>query len=513
MALADSLVHLVRSLTKSEKRAFRLECMETGENCAKANYTALFDIIESSSDGDVRTIREEFEKDHKGVFSSAVSYLYRSLLDVLFRLRSNRDRSIDLYNRIAKANILFEKALVQEALDMLASVREEAARCECYEILLVASRLELEFLSFMNMPGVTEAELLERQFKVNEALKHVQAVYEQSALYELLKHRIIHKGDVRSSEQMAAMNDLVFQEHSIFISSRDSLEARKMHLLFQSYYFMTVGDRRTASQTFYELDTLFQGNTQFSENFFLYYISVIEGILANLRSLRKFEEMSYFMKRLDGLAAQSGYFKGYLMTLSALYRLLYFLDGGDYELAYEQIRGSEYLSPDKGGGSNLFFKAEITLYSALAHIGLGNYRKAGKILADGILNGDNIYGQPIYRTFRLTRLLVHYSLSDMEYVHSEIRSMKREFAKGGRALRIEKLIVDLIGGDRLRGLRVSEREKLWAQIEPGLCEIRGDVFEMQLLKVFDFTAYLESRIRRSSLSEAVRRNLPAYSQE
>lgn len=504
MTLADSLVQLVRSLTKSEKRAFRMECKES-------NYTALFDIIDRAGNLSVQQIRQEFEKSHKGVFSSAVSYLYRTVLDVLLGLRDGRDRAVSLFNRIAKANILFEKSLVPEALDVLDAVRAEAARYECYEALLYASRLELEFLSFINMPDVSEAELLEKQFRVNEALKHIQAVYEQSALYELLKHRIIYKGDVRSAKQMAAMSDLVFSEHSIFISSRDSLEARKRHLLFQSYYLMNVGDRRSASQTFYELDTLFQECPQFEENPSLYYVSVIEGILANLRSLRKFEEMSYFIERLDGIAEKSSYFQGYLVTLAALYRLLFFLDGGDFEAALEHLKSQECLSAGSAGGRNLFFKSEIALYSALVHIGLGNYKVAGKILADGILYDDNIYYLPIYRTLRLARLIVHYEMSDMEYVRSEIRSMKRDFAKGGKAHRMEQLIFDLAGGDKLRRMRRDDRERLWSQTEPELCDIRKDVYEMQLLKVFDFTAYVESKICRCPLSEAVRKNIEFYS--
>ncbi len=503
MALIDSLVQLVRSLQKSEKRAFRLACRQS-------NYTDLFDIIDGGDRLSAQQIRQEFEKNHEGAFPSAVSYLYKTLLDVLLDLRENRDRTLALFNRIAKASVLFEKSMARESLDMLEDVRKEAAQNECYEVLLYASRLELEFLSFLNMPDISETELLEKQFGINGTLKHIQAVYEQSALYELLKHRIIYKGDVRSARQMTMMNDLVFSEHSIFMSSRDSLEARRRHLLFQSYYLMNVGNRRLSSQAFYELDTLYQECPQFKENPSLYYVSVIEGILASLRSLRKFEEMVYFIERLDGIADKASYFRDYLLTLSALYKLLFFLDSGDFESALGQMKDSGCFSPER---HFTFFRPEIALYSALVHIGLGNYRTAGKILADGIFHGDSIYDLPIYRTLRLTRLIVHYEMADMEYVLSEVRSMKRVFAKDGKSHRMELLIFELVGGDRLRRMRRDEREMLWARTEPELCDIRKDVFEMQLLKIFDFTAYVESRICRVPLSETIRKNISFYSQE
>lgn len=76
---------------------------------------------------------------------------------------------------------------------------------------------------------------------------------------------------------------------------------------------------------------------------------------------------------------------------------------------------------------------------------------------------------------------------------------------------MEQLIFDLAGGDKLRRMRRDDRERLWSQTEPELCDIRKDVYEMQLLKVFDFTAYVESKICRCPLSEAVRKNIEFYS--
>ena len=45
------------------------------------------------------------------------------------------------------------------------------------------------------------------------------------------------------------------------------------------------------------------------------------------------------------------------------------------------------------------------------------------------------------------------------------------------------------------------------KIKPRLDDIRQDVFEAQLLKIFDFSAWIESEILRTSFGETLRRNL------
>jgi hypothetical protein len=74
--------------------------------------------------------------------------------------------------------------------------------------LLIASRLELEYLLALNFPQIDEKLLLNKQFRINEVMRITQKINQQSALYELLKHRVLHKGNIRSEQQKNELNDL-----------------------------------------------------------------------------------------------------------------------------------------------------------------------------------------------------------------------------------------------------------------------------------------------------------------
>ena len=49
-------------------------------------------------------------------------------------------------------------------------------------------------------------------------------------------------------------------------------------------------------------------------------------------------------------------------------------------------------------------------------------------------------------------------------------------------------------------MQQSQRMKLWQKVEPELDSIRKDIFEQQVLRIFDFTAWVEALMTNFPLS-------------
>ena len=98
-------------------------------------------------------------------------------------------------------------------------------------------------------------------------------------------------------------------------------------------------------------------------------------------------------------------------------------------------------------------------------------------------------------------------MNDLDYIYSETRSLKREIAKSGNAYRMESLILEVVGKGSYALMSLRKREQIWEKIKPRLEDIRKDVFEAQLLKIFDYTAWIESEVLRTSFSDTLRNNL------
>lgn len=50
----------------------------------------------------------------------------------------------------------------------------------------------------------------------------------------------------------------------------------------------------------------------------------------------------------------------------------------------------------------------------------------------------------------------------------------------------------------------KDREAFWEKLSPEIHELYNNKYESQLLRLFDFTAWMESKIRKEKLSEVLR---------
>ncbi|MDR2057471.1 MAG: hypothetical protein LBP83_04165 [Dysgonamonadaceae bacterium] len=496
MLKSDVLIFLVNSLSKSEKKVFSTHRKDS-------DYKVLFDIIEKEKNISSQQLKAEFEKQRENAnFNATVSYLYEVLLNELLALRENRDSHYSLFTKALKTRILFEKALYEEAFNMLDAIKEEASWLENFYALQYASRLELEYLLFVNFLDISEKELQDKHFKMNEISTSLRKINEHYTLYELLKYRIIHKGNIRSQKQRDSFNDFVISEMSMMASSNtDSFETKKLHQLFQSDYLIGAGDYKSALHSYYELNRLFETNKHLWSNPPYYYLSVIEGVLDSLRSIKSYDQMPYFIGQLKNIRHPSVEFQTNVNCLIFLYELFPLLDKGDFgasEQLMEQYRDSVLEKRDE---LNLIRQAELSLYTALIHIGLLNFKAARKDLANLIIRGKSFYAFPLYRTIRLVNLIIQYETGKDDIIHVESRSLKRELSKTHKAYRMEHLMLSFLNSQRIRMMK--KKEKMWPKFEPELMDIRNDVYENQLLKLFDFTAWIEAKILKIPLAEVL----------
>lgn len=497
MTQTDSLILLVNSLTPAERKKFR-------EGRKEKDYTELFEIIANAGEISPKELKEMFSK-HKpdANFNATVSYLYKTLLDRLVALRENHDSHFMLLNMILRARVLFEKSLYEEALVLLEQIKRKAIKYENHICLLYVYRLELEYLLIINFPDISEAQLLNKHFQVNEILKNIRKINEHSSLYELLKHRILYKGNIRTQKEKDALNDLVISEMSITASYSDSFESRKLHLLFQSNYLIGVGDYRSGLQSFRELNSLFEHEENSLSGFPIYYISTLEGVLSNLRSIKKYEDMDFFIGKLKSLKMNSENLQSNVDAIVFLYELFPKLDKGDYkaaELIINKYKDTLFTKLDQ---LNLNRRAEISLYRSLVYIGFKKFKEADKTLISAIVRENKVYSLPLYRTIRLVNLIINYELGDFDVIEFESRSIKRKIPNTDKGYGVEKIMLQIINRKR-RFMSPNERDQLWRKYEPELSRIREDVFEKQLLVSFDFTAWIESHIRKQPLEDVIK---------
>lgn len=502
MLKSESLIHLINNLTKQEKKEFSLYI----SNKPEKDYIFLFRLIDDKKISDPEELKMAFlAAKPASSFNTVVIYLFDLLIDILTRLRTEQDSYYLLFNELLHARVLYEKSMYQECFQVLKKVKEKAVYYENHFALLVAQRLELNYLLTLDFEDMDEQKLLNKQYKMNNTLKSIRQLNEQSSLYELLKYRMINRGASRSLEETQKLDDLVTCEISIVASAGvENFEIKKNHQLFQANYFITVGDYKAAFNSFVELNKLFEENSHLWNNPPVYYLMTVEGMLESLRIMHNYEGMNYFIEKLAKLSSPSSSFQLNVMYVIFIYRLFSFIDAGDFDKAGIWIAEHQASLIDKMLLLKEQQQAEMSLYIALIHLGNGEYRKARKRLSATIGRG-HLYSLPLFRTIRIVNVMIHYELGDVDYIQSEIRSIKREMSKNkGYNLKVESFLLKFLNYSFADTNR-KKRAEIWESMAEEVHALYADKYETQILRKFDFVAWVEAKIFEVPLSDILKR--------
>lgn len=502
MLKSESLIHLINNLTKQEKKEFSLYI----SNKPEKDYIFLFRLIDDKKVSDPEELKMSFlAAKPTSSFNTVVIYLFDLLIDILTRLRTEQDSYYLLFNELLHARVLYEKSMYQECFQVLKKVKEKAVYYENHFALLVAQRLELNYLLTLDFEDMDEQKLLNKQYKMNNTLKSIRQLNEQSSLYELLKYRMINRGASRSLEETQKLDDLVTSEISIVASAGvENFEIKKNHQLFQANYFITVGDYKAAFNSFVELNKLFEENSHLWNNPPVYYLMTVEGMLESLRIMHNYEGMNYFIQKLAKLSSPSSSFQLNVMYVIFIYRLFSFIDAGDFDKAGIWIAEHQTSLIDKMLLLKEQQQAEMSLYIALIHLGNGEYRKARKRLS-AIIGRGHLYSLPLFRTIRIVNVMIHYELGDVDYIQSEIRSIKREMSKNkGYNLKVESFLLKFLNYSFADTNR-KKRAEIWESMAEEVHALYADKYETQILRKFDFVAWVEAKIFEVPLSDILKR--------
>ncbi|WP_300699514.1 hypothetical protein, partial [Bacteroides sp.] len=347
MLKSESLIQLVNSLAKQEKKEFSIYT----SNKEDKDYIFLFKLIDEKKVTDPEELKRRFLKARPtSSFSTVVVYLFDLLIDILTRLRMEQDSYYMLFNELLHARVLYEKSMYPECMHVLKKVKEKAIYYENHFALLMAQRLELNYLLTLDFGELDEKKLLNKQYQMKNTLKSISQLNEQSSLHELLKHRMMNKGVSRSQEETQMLDDLVTSEISIVASARvENFEIKKNHQLFQANYFIMVGDYKAAFNAFVELNKLFEENSHLWHNPPVYYLMTVEGMLESLRIMHNYEGMNYFIEKLERLSTSSSSFQLNVAYVIFIYRLFSFIDRGEFKKADEWITENQASLIDKTG--------------------------------------------------------------------------------------------------------------------------------------------------------------------
>lgn len=486
-----SLIKLIRSLSKSEKRDFQLF---TKKHDGYKQYGHLLKLIDTAAHNDPGKFKSGFLQAYPAAsFEATAAYLTQLVTEIIIRAERKRNTLFQLHYGLLQLHVLKERNLDDLWLKELTRLKNMASSIDYPVIDAILIREELNYLSATSFKGFKEKELIDKQQKGREALISMRNTFEHYTLYELIKLRLTNQGKIVSESDQKKLNDLLLGELSIINSrTRHSSESRKVHLLFQSFFFTNIGDYQSALKSFQQINRLFEQNTSLWIHTPFEYIAVLDGILDSLRAIKNYEAMEPYIQKLEKLSNDT--LPEHLCRIAGntamLYRIITMIGKEQYTEAYHFIVERKREVHAMYGLINDEKICELFFYFALIYFRNGKIKDAQRSI-NMVLSikksGDNSI---IVRVAGLLNLIFYYQEKDHEYLEYAVRSYRRMYYGKEKMLQTEKLVLRTIK-DNPAGMVLYKRQKQWSSLAPAIKNIRQDAYEMQLLKYFDFSGWAE----------------------
>jgi hypothetical protein len=487
-------LRLVRSLSSSEKRYFKLQIKKQSGN---KDYLNLFNIIDSTKTSDISVLNEKFKKLHPNTsIDNSTRYLIKVLTDCLIRLKIEKDIFFQSLQGLMRIRILQERSLPEESYRQLKKLQQDAIDSQQHLVEYFAYRFELNYLSESNFQGLSDHLLVNMQMQAKNSLRSLNQLQDHYSLFEQLKYRILRSGHISSEENKKELNDLILSEMALVAKKgMNSFTSQKLHLLFQSFFLMNIGDYDSALKSFHELNRLFEHNLHLLDHPPMDYLTSLNGTLDSLHTIGKFESMQTFLEKVGQLDQPSypEYFRFQVRKTVAMYQLATLTSTGQFREAITCIQFFEagflkaYQMLDEERQWELYF------YCSLSYFALQDWKKAHTYVRDIMRDSKPCPRLEICKAIRLLDIIIYYEKRDIDYLEYELRSYKRFSRQGKKSLRTEKLILKVI-----QQLSAQKAKKI-SLTEPMLREIAGikrDKYEKRLLKYFDFTEWVLKKQRQ-----------------
>lgn len=509
--VSDSLHRLIKSLSKPEKRYFKLYASRH-TNGDDSNYVRLFDAVEKQDEYDEQAILEKFRKEaFVKKFSITKGRLYDYILKSLDAFHSNSSVEAQLERDLHCAEILYKKTLYDQCAKLLASARKTAIKYEKHTILLKIFDWDKKLVEKDNYCGKTEEdiqEMLRQDELMAGKIKNFNDFWNIKSRFFMLLNR---GGKVRSQEELANFKKII--DNTLLGSEHNALSCKTRYLYYHIYsaYYFGIGDYEKSYENLRKnMQLIEEHNDIFREEPNIYF-SVVTNAIYIGSQLKRFDEVFANLKKLRAVpetfdTTRNEDIEVKLFSSANSIELNLYLHLGEFEKAIALVPKIEEGMKKYEGKLNKVRRADFYFNIAASYFGAGKHSQALKWI-NKLLNDSEIdHSQDIHCFTQMLNLIVHIELKHDDLVPYTFKSTHRYLSTRNRAYKFENVFLDFIARI-LKTKQRSEQIRYYQELRDSLLALKEDPFEKTAFEYFDFISWAESKIRRIPFRNVIEEKL------
>lgn len=500
----ESLFRLVKSLSKSEKRQFKLYVNRLESNTDK-KFIALFDLLDKMSTYDEQKIANS-KIVKREQLSNVKSHLYRQILVSLRLSISSTNKRLQLREQLDYVYILYNKGLYEQSLQMLQRVKAQAIkldeRATEFQAIEFEKAVQTQYLSKTSFDYVSEIATQSTQIA---SLNEVTAKLSSLAL--LLYAKNVHYGYVKNDKEFRDITRF-FESHIEEIDLEnagfsESFWYYKSHLL----YSILVQDLLSAYKFANKWVELFYMSPDMIQLHPVFFIRGHQHLFEILYLLKYMSKFKMALERFESTLAQPSFPKNHNISPYI------FMGRYNNKINFHFLEGSFDeaipLIPDVLNGvvqhaDQLDQHHIMVLYYKIAciYFGAGNLQKCIAYLQLIISDKSLRVHQDLMCFSRVLNVVAHYDAGLDYELETQVKQTYKFLLKMDELQAVQKEMIRFMRS--LTDIYPNELKQAFRQLHASLKRFENDPYEKRSFLYLDILSWLESKIENRSIGEVIR---------
>ncbi len=500
----DALFILVKSLSKSEKRQFKLYVGRLGVN-ADAKFLALFNLLDK-----MRTYREESILESgivkKSQLSNLKAHLYKQILISLRLNPGNQNVRVQIREQLDFATILYQKGLYKQSLKILDKVKGIAIANEekniAYEIVELEKVIETQYIT-RSLPD--RAGELSRESQWLTELNSIASKLSNLSLE--LYGMMLKMGYVRNDADFRRVTDFFNSNLPDYrlekMGFREKLWLYKTHLWYSFLtqdFLSSYKYARKWVTLFYEnpdmiyLNPVFflKGNNYLLESlFYIKYSSQFRRTLENLEEVIGEKE---FPKN-DNVASLS------FLYISANKLNLHFMEG-TFEKGLYLVRVVEYGINKHRARLDQHHVMLFYYKIACLYFGIGDHKSCIKYLNKIIRNRNLKVREDLMCFARVLSLVAHYEAGMDYHLEVQLKSTYKFLIKMNELHGVQREMIKFLR--KMGSIYPHDLKAAFQELYERLKAYEDHPYEKRAFLYLDILSWLESHLEGRPVAEIIR---------
>ena len=499
----DNLFSLVKSLTKSEKRQFKLYVGRLGVN-SDSKFLKLFNLLDKAKGYNEASILKT-DIVNKQQLANVKAHLYKQILISLRLNPSHQNVRLQIREQLDFASILYHKGLYKQSLKILDKAKELAIINEeknsAFEIVELEKIIEAQYITRSISTRADELAIQAKSLSTQNVIASKLSNLSLQLYSTILKTGYV-KNEKESELVTKYFNDRLPKFNLNNVGFREKLWYYKAYL----WYSFLMQDFLNCYKYASKWVNLFHQNPSMINLNPVFYLKGNNYLLESIFFIRNKPK---FVKKLEHFKATVNSIKfnkdENVSTLVFLYTNFhsinqYFIDGS-FDEGLELIPQIEKELIEYKDRIDPHHKMIFYYKFASLHFGAGNNKACIKYLDKIISNKSLSMREDLLCFSRVLNLVAHYEAGLDYHLETLLRSTYKFLIKMNDLHEVQKEMIKFIRG--LQDIYPHDLKKAFKNLVETLKTYEDHPFERRAFLYLDIISWLESKIENKPVGEII----------